>query len=82
MSNGVGLWPWRLIHPGPSSWGDCDPGAATGQTEYPSPAVGGIHLVHTYPHQISVLLSQRGEQDEAVDVRVSTVSVCLCHQYV
>ena len=44
----MGLWPWRLVYPGPSNWGHWDRGAATRQIQCPSPAAGGIHLVYTY----------------------------------
>ncbi|EOB02942.1 hypothetical protein Anapl_15481 [Anas platyrhynchos] len=42
----AGLLPWRLGCPRSSRQGDWDPGAATRQPEYLSPAAGGIHLVH------------------------------------
>lgn len=45
---GVGLHPWGLICSGASKWGDWDPWAASGQTEYLSSAAGGIHIACIY----------------------------------
>lgn len=52
---------------GTSSWGDWDPGAATGPVDCLHPAARWIRLVHLYSlQQTSILLSQRGELDEAI----------------
>lgn len=44
---GVGLQPRGPVCPGASNWGDCDPGAAAGQTKCSSTAAAGTHPVHT-----------------------------------
>lgn len=47
-ATGVGLQPSGLVCPDASNEGDWDQGAATGQTEYLSPAAGWTHLVHMH----------------------------------
>lgn len=45
---GVGLLPLAFVCASDSNWGDWDPGTAPGQTEFLSPAAGGIHAVPMY----------------------------------
>lgn len=76
-------------------WADWDPGVATGLAERLSPAAAGMHTVHMYMYNFRrwtvILLSRRGEQDEAtsaVGVYVSAghiglhrsvrLAVCTC----
>lgn len=75
----MGLQPWELACPAATKWGAWDPGRATRQSGYLDPSAGGIHIVHmhTFAFQTFILLSQRGEQDEATGVLCVHVSV-LC----
>lgn len=43
-----GLWPQGLICPGARNAENLDPGAARGQAECLSPAVGGIPIMHVH----------------------------------
>ena len=82
---GMGLWPWVLMCPCDSNWGNWDPGAATGQADCPSSAKGAVHIVHRYiciytlTKRSSYCSARKGEQDEIADAGGVYVSaLCGC----
>lgn len=79
----MGLQPSGLVCPDASNEGDWDQGAATGQTEYLSPAAGWTHLVHMHiriftPSELHPAQSWgEGDTIGAVGVHVNALCICL-----
>lgn len=87
-ATGVELWPWGLICPGASNWGDWDPGTATGADWASEPSCWrGPNCTHLYvcSHwQTSTCSAREGSRMRSLVlcmfVRMLCVSLHMCGQ--